>query len=347
MHKNVDASSLHRVHHVGAEGVLVGSRRGEVFQGPPDALEYRGCFPAEWGDVLPPCALISRVLRADRCVVHPMEGTSLLGIRGGVVGAFRARRWHPLGKVSGRAPLHSRLARDSEGWVYVPEWWANRARSEVRLWRVDPDATRMEVAHTWSPGLIRHLHTVVEDPHEAGVLWASSGDLDGECYLWRSADRFRTVERWGDGSQAFRAVFMWFTSDRIGWLTDTEKTINRVQWMDRSTGDLHTGQALPGPVWHGTALQEHGWVATTTVEVGPGVTHRRACILFSGNGEDWAVCAEWEKDGWRPHGLFGHGLIQLPAGQMSGRQVWMDASGLVERSGVFSMDLHGFMDGSG
>ena len=321
-------------------GSLVASRYGEVFFGPPDSMTFQARMPGSWTASRFQHPLIGRALRSDRCVVAPMAGGALLAVHWGQVSVLRDGIWRLLGDLEGRAPLHSRLARDREGWVYIPEWWANRARGEVRLWRVDPEATTMEIAHVWPPGGVRHLHSVVADPYDEGVLWATSGDEDGECYLWRSVDRFQTVERWGDGTQNSRAVFLWFTPERVGWLTDTERTHNHTCWMTRSTGDLCVGQSLPGPIWHGTGLRDGGWIATTTVEKGPGVKDRHSRVLGSMCGEVWTEHASWRKDLWRPHRVFGHGILGLPAGEQSSGRVWMDASGLSGRAGVFSMNFN-------
>lgn len=313
------------------------SRHGSMFVGPPDSLSYQGRIPGSWplSEVQP--RWLGRALRSDRCVVAPMEGGALLTVHSGQVNVWRDGVWRGLGSVEGRAPLHSRLARDDEGWVYIPEWWANGARREVRLWRVDAAARTMEVARVWSAGSVRHVHSVVADPYERGVLWATTGDEDGECFLWRTADRFRTVERWGDGTQMSRAVFLWFTPERVGWLTDTERATNHVCWMKRTSGEVCIGEPLPGPVWHGASLSEGGWVATTTVETGSGVRDRRVHVLSSLCGEVWTERTWLQKDAWRPHRIFGHGVLGLPAGDVSRSQVWMDAAGLAGRTGVFAM----------
>ena len=58
----------------------------------------------------------------------------------------------------------------------------------ARVYRSTDDGETWNIAFEKGWDEIRHFHTLVPDPYEAGVWWLSSGDRKNECRVWRSAD---------------------------------------------------------------------------------------------------------------------------------------------------------------
>jgi hypothetical protein len=108
--------------------------------------------------------------------------------------------------IQGDSVLHGGICEDQEGWTYFGEYFMNPARGEVHIFRLDPALKTWEIAHTFQAGEVRHVHGIYRDPYDTQALWITSGDAMGECYLYRTRDRFTTVERIGEGTQLWRAV---------------------------------------------------------------------------------------------------------------------------------------------
>ena len=130
------------------------------------------------------------------------------------------------------------------------------------------------MAYQFAAGSIRHVHGVFPDPY-SDRLWIPTGDGAGECYLVSADYDFTDVVRYGDGSQAWRAVTLFFEPDRIVWGMDSERETSYLQIFDRRTAALTRGCAFPGPVWYGKRLAAGPALVQTTVEIGSGCGARR------------------------------------------------------------------------
>ena len=187
--------------------------------------------------------------------------------------------WRPLFQINGDSVLHRSFAEDAAGNVYFGEYFMNPERVPVKIWRVSPDLESWEVACEL-PG-VRHVHGIYADPYAPGTLWAAVGDFKGECYLMRSEDGFRSLQMYGDGSQIWRAVSLFFTEKTVNWLTDSNLELNHACRMDRADGKLEIGQEIDCSAWYGCTTREGLHVAFTTVEQGPGILSNFSSVLVS------------------------------------------------------------------
>jgi hypothetical protein len=165
-------------------------------------------------------------------------------------------------------------------------------------------------------------------------LWAAAGDLEGECYLFHSRDGFRTIRRFGNGTQMSRAVSLFFTESHVSFLTDSEIEQNHACRIKRSTGELETGQPIDCPGWYGTTTREGICVAFTTVETGAGVKTRESCVLISDDAFHWTKVMTFKKDAFRPMQLFKYGVISCPSGELSLHRFWISGEGLIGLDGT-------------
>ncbi len=274
--------------------------------------ELAGQFPPRRRDRLEAYRPWRRIARVDKCVVRPTPW-GLLGIRGGWGYCLRREGPQPLWPFHSDAPLRGAIAVTESG-AWVGEYTGARDHGPIVIWHIRPDLSRVP-AHVFPAGAVRHVHRVQVDPLD-GALWATTGDRDGACWLWRSDDGFRTVERLGDGTQRSRATHLCFTESHVAWGTDTELGVNHVVRLHRRTGQLETGMVLPAPVWSG-ALTTDGWhLIATGVERGPGVRTRRAQVFASRDAWHWQLVASLDKDRW-PHRLGKHGLLWFPTGRFT------------------------------
>lgn len=276
----------------------------------------------------------TRATRADKCNLYINSLGRVIGIRAGIVYSIEKNQpFKPLFPIQGDCVLHRSICEDSLGWTYFGEYFMNPDRRPVRIWRISPDLKRWEVAHEFSPAQVRHVHGVYADPYENGAFWVTVGDLEGECFLLKTTNRFQSFQQFGDGSQDFRAVNLFFTSHSICWLTDSNLKINHAFRLDRKSSRVEKGQELDASVWYGCSTREGVFLSFTTIERGPAIRSQSSAILVSEDAFHWQKVYEFKKDFYRPFQLFKYGVISCPVGEMSLNDIYLSGEGLVGLDG--------------
>jgi hypothetical protein len=326
------------LHHVDARGRLWGTSGRRILRRGRDRVWTRiGSFPFSTRDYFGVTRITARALRADKCNLFVNSHDRAIGIRDSVVYAVEPEaaptRLTPLFTIQGDSVLHGGICEDLQGWTYVGEYFMNPGRGPVRIWRIAPDLQSWEIAHQFPPASVRHVHGIYRDPYDDQALWVTVGDYAGECFILRTANRFASLEQFGDGSQTWRAVRLFFTPDAVCWLTDTEIEQNYACRMPRG-GGLQRGQAIDGPAWYGSMTTDDVYVAFTTVEPGPGVRAGRSKVLASCDAFQWRDACSFRKDLWRPMKLFKYGVIICPSGSMHSREFFISGEGLVGLDGI-------------
>jgi hypothetical protein len=303
--------------HVEPDGTAWGTSNRAIVRVRDGRGEVLGRLPASYpGDLLGWSRLAARALRTDRSNLYVNRHRRVIVIRNGRVWRIDDSPFtlHELGAIQGDSFLNGGICEDAAGNVYFGEYFRNPQRESVRVWRVNPAATGMEVAHEFPAGSIRHVHGVFWDPHETNRLWIATGDYEDECYLFATDPTFRRLERIGEGTQTWRAVTLYFTPDYVCWITDSHLEPNHACRWRRRDGALEMGQAIDCPAWHGLTTAEGDYVACTAVEDGPGVLSDQASVLVSRDAFHWAAAASFAKDSWRPRAVFKTGVISCPTG---------------------------------
>lgn len=276
----------------------------------------------------------ARAARSDQCNLLVNSHGQVIGIRAGFIYSLEAgRAARPLFTIQGDCVLHRSACEDEHGWTYFGEYFMNPARLPVRIWRLSPDLDHWEVAHEFPAGQVRHVHGVYRDPYEKDAYWVTVGDFKGECFLLKTTDLFKSFTRFGDGTQQYRAVNLFFTRDDIHWLTDSNLQQNYAYRMNRHTTRVEQGQSLDASVWYGCQTREGIFLAFTTIERGPGIHSRSSAILVSEDAFHWEKVHEFKKDFYRPVQLFKYGVISCPSGAMSMKEFYLSGEGLVGLDG--------------
>lgn len=324
------------IHHVDRDGTVWGSRERKILRKRPGSdWQIAGEFPRTLPrDLVEFSRLWARAARSDKSNLFVNSFGNVLAIRAGTAYGLREGQLNPLTHIQGDSVLSGGIAEDQEGWSHFGEYFRNRVRGPVRLWRADPEVSRCELAHEFPAGKIRHIHSVFRDPYDPSALWLSVGDYERECYFIRTRDRFRSLEYFGDGTQIWRAVALFFTEAHICWLTDSEVDQNRACRMRRSTGELELGQYIDNSTWYGTTFREGISIAFTTVETGPGIHRNESSVLVSTDAFQWEEVHSFKKDLYRPIRLFKYGVISCPSGTMSASDFWLSGEGLVGFDGL-------------
>lgn len=276
----------------------------------------------------------SRAARADKCNLFMNSHGRLMGIRAGRVYSLEKKEpARELFAIQGDCVLHRSMCEDSQGWTYFGEYFMNPDRLPVHIWRISPDLDRWEVAHEFSQPKVRHVHGIYRDPYEKSSFWVTVGDFAGECYLLKTSDGFRTFEKFGDGSQDWRAVNLFFTPQSVCWLTDSNTQTNHAFRMNRRPSLVEKGQELDASVWYGCQTREGVFLAFTTIERGPAIRSQSSAILVSEDAFHWQKVHEFQKDFYRPVQLFKYGVISCPAGELSLDEIYLSGEGLVGLDG--------------
>ncbi len=322
-------------HHVGHDGVVWATCKRRILCRESGSWRHFALFPLCLPrDLFGFSRLTSRPMRADKCNVYVNTSNVVLGIRGGWVYHI-CRDAHPrqLVNIHGDCVLHRSICEDNQGWSYFGEYFRNPARKSVRIWRISPDASCGEVACEFPQGSIRHVHGVYADPHNPQKLWVTVGDQNGDCFIFTTDNRFATLDRWGDGSQLWRAVTLFFTKTHVSWLTDSPIRQNNACRVERDSMRLEVGQAIAASAWYGTTTTEGVHVAFTTVEPGPAIHRRESSILISDDAFHWQEVFSFRKDLYRPMRLFKYGVISCPSGLLSAENLLVSGEGLVGLDG--------------
>ncbi len=317
--------------HQARQGRIWGSRGRRVLvnDGGSEWLDFAK-FPFHWKqDAISAVRPLARLTRADKCNVYCSVEGRILGVRGGVVFDMSPGSLQGITNIQGDSVLQGCICSDPEGWIYLGEYFRNPDRQPVRIHRFSPDLHHHEIAYEFPEGNIRHVHGVFADPRGTGDMWVTTGDFEGECFLYHTADRFRSVDRIGGGGQRWRAVQLHFTDDHISWLTDSHLEQNYACRIPRGSESLEVGQKIPCSTWYGAKTLDGLHFAFTTVEPGPGIHSNRSKILASQNAFDWLEVHSFKKDIWRPMSLFKFGVISCAEGPMSSDRVYLSGEGLV------------------
>lgn len=330
------------LHHREKDGSLWGTRKRWILHREPEGhwnrvARFPFAAPRDYFGFSRPTA---RAMRADKCNLYLNQAGHLLGIRAGQIYRLNDKaQLEPLFSIQGDSVLHGSITEDEQGWTYFGEYFMNPSREPVVVWRVAPDLQSWEPAHKFDAGSIRHVHGIYRDPYDREALWVPVGDYAGECFFYLTQDRFSTFERFGDGSQLWRAVRLFFTPEHICWLTDSQFEGNFACRMDRQTGEIEIGHGLEAPAWYGARTEEGLYIAFTTVEPGPAVRRNSAAVLGSSDAFHWHEIYRFKKDFWRPMKLFKYGVVSCPTGPLEAATLPVSGEGLIGLDGV-SMLMH-------
>jgi hypothetical protein len=323
------------VHHIEPDGTVWASYKRRVLRKTKNNWRPVSKFPfSAPRDFFGFSRPTARVMRADKCNLYVNNAGFILGIRGGRVYAFRKDlRPYPLFQIQGDCVLHRGICEDRNGWSYFGEYFMNPDRDPVRIWRVSTELDSWEIAHEFNAGSIRHIHGVYKDTFDRETMWVTVGDYAGECYFFKTVDGFHSMERYGDGTQIWRAVNLFFTPDYVCWLTDSHLDQNYACRMDRSTGQLQLGQKIDCSTWYGATTHEGLHIAFTTVEHGPAILRQESSLLISSDAFHWKEIYNFQKDFYRPIKLFKSGVICCPSGILSAKNFYISGEGLVGLDG--------------
>lgn len=221
-------------------------------------------------------------------------------------------------QLVGSRPLA--LARASSTELYYGQYERNRERRPVSVFGSFDGGRTWSDVHEFRG--VRHIHGVFHDPFE-DCFWMTTGDDDHESALWRTDDRFKTVERVLGGSQQTRAVHLLFNEQYVYFGSDTPREPNFLYRLNRRTGAVEQLQAVGESVFF--AAKVGSWLMfSTACEPSPVNTSQEAAVWGSPDGENWTCLQRRRKDFW-PSLAMQHGQFWFPAGSGDTDRIWVTA----------------------
>ncbi|MCY4634694.1 MAG: hypothetical protein OXG04_09365 [Acidobacteria bacterium] len=296
------------VHHIGPRSYA--SRRGAIYASENGGRTWRPLarLPLPLRQRIKSTGRLQR--RLWRAVVHhvaPLSDGRL------VVFAFRtiyrtdaSGRCMGMAALRGSRPLCVCVERDV---VYYGEYRANREGSPVHVWASRDGGAAWRPVHRFVG--VRHVHGVFSDPHDEAI-WITTGDNDRAAGIWRTRDRFGTVERVAGGSQQTRAVQLLFTRTHVYFGSDAPAGVNHIYRLRRADGAIERLQEVEGPVYYGCRAGAHLFFSTACEPPTLRAT-RDVAVWSSADGSQWRRLAVFRKDRW-PARVFQHGHVLFPAG---------------------------------
>ena len=213
-----------------------------------------------------------------------------------------------------RNALHGGIAVTPRG-IYVGEYGSNSERNSVSIINSSDNGYSWATIYTFPKGSIKHVHGVYFDSY-TGRLWIPTGDFNGECFLISANYNFTDVIKYGDGTQKWRAVGLFFKEKEVVWGMDSPLEVSFIQRFDRKEGTLTKGVGFPGPVWYVKQLSDGVSLLQTSVEIGAGVSSNSSHVYASIDLENWHRVASFKKDFW-PMPYFKWGVISFADGEQS------------------------------
>ena len=296
------------VHYIGPRGYA--SRKGVIYCSENGGPTWRPLarLPLTFPQRVKSSGRLQR--RLWRSAVHhvaPLSDGAL------VVFAYRAiyrtdaaGRCIGMSALRGSRPLCVCVERDV---VYYGEYRANREGSPAHV------LASLDRGATWKPVHrflgVRHVHGVFTDPYDE-ALWITTGDSDDAAGIWRTRNRFETIERVAGGSQQTRAVQLLFTGTHVYFGSDAPAGVNHIYRLRRADGAIERLQKVEGPVYYG--CRTGGRLFFSTACEPPTMRGTRdVAVWSSADGSRWRRLAVFRKDRW-PARLFQHGHVLFPAG---------------------------------
>ena len=307
------------VHHVGPTSYA--SRRGVIYRSEDDGQTWSpfGRLPLTLAQRFKSSGRLSR--RLFRAAVHhviPLADGAL------VVFGYRAIwRLDSAGRCTGESALHGSrplCVAIADDVVYYGEYHANPDGSPVHVWASSDRGATWAPIHRFTG--VRHVHAVFRDPYDR-ALWVTTGDSDHAAGIWRTRDRFETVERVAGGSQQTRAVQLLFTREHVYFGSDAPAGGNHLYRLRRANGSIERLQTVEGPVYYGCRAGNRLFFSTACEP--PTLRETRdVAVWSSADGQQWRRIAAFRKDGW-PARLFQHGHVLFPAGPVTveAEGVWL------------------------
>lgn len=289
------------------------SRRNRLFHSetlkPPFKSIAAVDAPA-WKSVASRFRLAQRVLRFMFTNVVLLSNGDLFVTFDKSVGVIRGGKFAALKNLTRPCRvLRFGCAVDKNGDIFFGEYIANSERGAMRIYKYAPGDDALEIAYTFAPDSIRHIHGIYFDNFTDSLV-CLTGDDDKECRVLRSFDGFKTIETVGEGDETWRAVSILFDENYFYYGMDAEYRANNIYKISRENSTRKSLGEVGGTVFYSKKIGADLFF-TTTAENAPSQTENAAALWRIDAEDNLTQVVSFKKDRWHPS-LFMFGTIHFP-----------------------------------
>ena len=268
--------------------------------------------------LIEPSRLACRLLRHEiRAFFILSDGTKIIATRQGLYHCrgddLMARRAVlPNMDPPIRSPMT--ITCDSQDRVLWGEYWGNPDLRSVRLFVSHDKGRSYEPFFTFPPGQIKHVHNIVEDPHD-NCYWVLVGDHFQQSGIARLSKDLKSLDWLVKGEQKYRAVCLFPLPDRLVYATDSEKEPDYICSLDKAAGKWKKICDIPGSCIYAARFGKWYAIGTTSEYFDfETIGSQMATLWVSSDCDNWQQVFAADKDIWnKKH--FQFGSIILPRGQ--------------------------------
>ena len=207
----------------------------------------------------------------------------------------------------GSRPLNLCVTPDST--VYFGEYFGNANKEQVHIYKTEDSGKTWTIAYTFPKSSINHIHGIFHDTF-TNRIWVTTGDIDNECMIGYTDDKFVTFTPLLKGGQQYRACFLLFFEDSIVYATDSQYIKNTINIIDRQTLEVKKVYEISGSGIYGGQSGSLCYVSST-IEPSNVNTEQYSHLYISLDGKKWNDIVKYKKDVWHKS-AFQFGSIQFP-----------------------------------
>lgn len=312
------------------------SRRNQIFHSnslkPPFKLIAEIDAPF-WKKAASNLRLAQRVLRFMATNIIPLSNGDLFVTFDKSVGIVRDGKYKALKNLlrSCRV-LRAACASDKNGNIFFGEYLDNAERGEMRIYKYATGADALEIACTFPPKFVRHIHGLYSDKFTNSIC-CLTGDEENECKILRSVDGFKTYEIVGEGDETWRAVSVLFNENAFFYGMDAEYRTNHIYKVLRENLSRKSLGEVNGTVFYSKQLSGNLFF-TTTAENAPSQTENVAALWRVDENDNLENLISFKKDRWHPT-LFMFGTIHFPYANELENELYFQLVGVEEDNQTF------------
>lgn len=214
--------------------------------------------------------------------------------------------------------------------IYWGDYGRNTEYRSVKVYHLSRNH-QVTVVHTFAPGMVRHIHNIIEDRN--GFL-LFTGDNEAKAGIYKANKDWTKVNPWKIGKPRYRAVVGFSCQEGVLYATDSVESENHLRLIKPDGTELELSP-INGSCIYGGEIRNH-YLFSTTVEphegecilkifsnkLGNGIKSRDVHILVVDKKDlNVKVVRRYKKDCW-PMKLFQYGRVLFAGGQKNVSNFW-------------------------
>lgn len=277
--------------------------------------------------------LAQRILRFMVTNVIPLSNGDLFVTFDKSVGIVRDGKYQTLKNLERPCRvLRAACAVDKTGDIFFGEYIGNTERGAMKIYKYSLGGDALEVAYTFPPKTIRHIHGIYFDS-VTDSMFCLTGDDEKECCFWQSSDGFKRTKIVGAGDETWRAVSVLFDEKSFFYGMDAEYRTNHIYKVNRANLERKSLGEVGGTVFYSKKIGTDLFF-TTTAENAPSQTENVAALWHIDANDRLQKLVSFAKDHWHPS-LFMFGTIHFPYQNDLENELYFQLVGVTEDNQTF------------